>query len=71
MTFGLQGKHVRQHLPGVTASAMTRTIKRLRLHGLIEKIPDSYKYLVTTLVKEIITAGLTAKNLILVPALTS
>lgn len=50
---------------------MTRIFKRLRLHGLIEKIPGSYKYLVTALDKEIITADLTAKNLVLVPALTS
>lgn len=71
MALGMQGKNVRQYLPGVTASAMTRIFKRLRLHGLIEKIPGSYKYLITTLGKEVITAGLTVKNLILVPALTS
>ena len=40
-------------------------------HGLIEKIPGTYKYLITSLGKEIIAAGLTIKNLILVPALTS
>lgn len=71
MAFGMQGKNVRQHLPEVTASAMTRIFKRLRLHGVIEKIPGSYKYLITALGKEIIAAGLTVKNLILVPALTS
>lgn len=71
MTFRMQGKDVRQHLPEVAASAMTRIFKRLRLHDLIEKIPGSYKYLITALGKEIITAGLTVKNLILVPALTS
>lgn len=71
MTFGLQGKYVRQYLPEITSSAMTRIFKRLRLHGLIEKIPGSYKYLITALGKEIIAAGLTENNLILVPALTS
>ena len=71
MTFGMQGKNIREHLPGVTPSAMTRIFKRLKVHGLIEKIPGTYKYLITSLGKEIIAAGLTIKNLILVPALTS
>ena len=71
MTFGMQGKNIREHLPEITPSAMTRIFKRLKVHGLIEKIPGTYKYLITSLGKEIITAGLTIKNLILVPALTS
>ena len=71
MTFGMQGKNIHRHLPEITPSAMTRIFKRLKVHGLIEKIPDTYRYLITSLGKEIITAGLTVKNLILVPALTS
>ena len=71
MAFGMQGKNIGDHLPGITPSAMTRIFKRLRLHGLIEKIPGSYKYLITALGKEIIAAGLTVKNMVLVPALTS
>lgn len=70
MTFGMQGKNIRKHLPEITPSAMTRIFKQLKVHGLIEKIPGSYKYLITALGKEIIAAGLTVKNLILVPALT-
>lgn len=71
MKFGMPGKNIHQHLPEITPSAMTRIFKRLRLHGLIEKIPGSYKYLITALGKKIIITGLTVKNLILVPALTS
>ena len=71
MSFGMQGKNIREHLTGITPSAMTRIFKRLTVHGLIEKIPGTYKYLITSLGKEIIAAGLTIKNLILVPALTS
>ena len=51
MTFGIQGKQIRQHLPKITPSAMTRIFKRLKVHGLIEKIPGSYKYLITLLEK--------------------
>ena len=43
MTFGIQGKQIRQHLPKITPSAMTRIFKRLKVHGLIEKIPGSIK----------------------------
>ena len=67
----MQGKNIREHLPEISSSAMTRIFKRLRLHGLIEKIPNSYKYLITALGKEIIAAGLTVKNMILAPALAS
>ena len=70
MTFGMQGKNIRRHLPEITPTAMTRIFKRLKVHGLIEKLPGTYKYLITALGKEVIAAGLTVKNLILVPALT-
>lgn len=70
MIFGMQEKNIRRHLPAITPSAMTRILKRLKVNGLIEKIPSSYKYLITALGKEIIAAGLTVKNLIFVPALT-
>jgi len=65
MAFGIQEKNIREHLPEITPFAMTRIFKRLRVHGLIEKIPDSYKNLITAPGKEIISAGLTVKNEIL------
>ncbi len=69
MTSGMQGKDIRQH-PGDTSSpAMSRIFKRLRLHGIIERAKGTYKYFVTAYGKEIIAAGLTIKNLVLVPAL--
>ena len=63
MTFGMQGKNIREHLPEITPSAMTRIFKRLKVHGLIKKLPSTYRYLVTALGKEIIDAGLTIKTL--------
>lgn len=59
MAFGMQGKNIRRHLLEITLSAMTRIFKRLKVHGLIEKILGSYKYLITALGKEIIAAELT------------
>ena len=69
MTFGMQGKDIRQHLENISPSAMSRIFKRLRLHGIIERAQGTYKYFATAYGKEIIAAGLTVRNLVLVPAL--
>lgn len=70
MAFGMQAKDIREHIPELSPSAMSRIFKRLRLHGLIERVKGTYKYFPTAYGKEVIAAGLTVKNLILVPALT-
>ena len=69
MTFGMQGKDIRQHLEHISPSAMFRIFKRLSLHGIIERVQGTYKYFVTSCGKEIIAAGLTVRNLVLIPAL--
>jgi hypothetical protein len=48
---------------------MSRIFKRLRLHGIIERVQGTYKYFATAYGKEIIAAGLTVRNLVLIPAL--
>ena len=58
-----------QHLENISPSAMSRIFKRLRLHGIIERAQGTYKYFATAYGKEIIAAGLTVRNLVLVPAL--
>lgn len=69
MTFGMQGKDIRQHLENISCSAMSRLFKRLRLHGIIERVQDAYKYFPIAYGKEIIAAGLTVRNLVLISAL--
>ncbi len=69
-SYGVQGKDVRKYLPDISQSAMSRIFKRLFLHGILKKCPGSYKYFLTSLGEEIIAAGLTIRNLILVPALS-
>ena len=66
---GFQNTDIRKRLVNVSSSAMSRILKRLRLHGLIEKVSGSYKYLLTTLGKSVVVAGLKVKNLIIVPEL--
>lgn len=69
MTLGMLGKDIRQHLENIGPSAMSRIFKRLCLHGIIERVPGTYKYFVTAYGKEIIAAGLTLRNLVLIPEL--
>ena len=69
MTFGMQGKDIRQYLGDISPSAMSRIFKRLSLHGIIERAKGSYKYFPTAYGKEVIAAGLTVRNLVLIPAL--
>jgi len=67
---GLQNKDVRAHLGNMSSSAMSRVFKRLHLHGLIDKVKGSYRYLLTALGKSVVVAGLKVKNLIIVPELS-
>jgi len=52
-------------LPGKSSAAISRIIKRLRTHGLIKKVRNSYKYYLTSLGKSAIVAGLKIKNMLL------
>ena len=48
---------------------MSGIFKRLRLHGLIERVKGTYKYVPTAYGKELIAASLTVVKLILATAL--
>lgn len=64
---GFRNKHLQKQL-GFNGSKISRLIKRLRIHGLIKKAADSYKYYVTKLGKETIIMAEKIKELVLVPA---
>ena len=66
---GITNKELRRFLPEKQPWQITRILKRLRLHGLIKKVGNSYKYYLTRLGKQAIVAGLSFKNMSLVPAL--
>ena len=55
---GFQNTGIRKCLTHTSSSAMSRILKRLRLHGLIVKIKGSYKYFLTALGKSVVAAGL-------------
>ena len=65
----LQNKALRRHLPENNSGQISRLLKRLRMHGLIKKIGHTYKYYLTRFGKEVITAGLKLRELVLIPQL--
>jgi len=57
-----------QKLLGFNGAKISRLIKRLRVHGLIKKARDSYKYYLTKIGKETIIMAQKIKELVLIPA---
>jgi hypothetical protein len=68
---GITNKELRKLLPEKEPWQISRILKRLRIHGLIKKIGNSYKYYLTRLGKQVIVAGLNFKNMSLIPALSN
>jgi hypothetical protein len=68
---GFQNKDLRRRLQGTSSGQISRTMKRLRIHGLIKKIGRTYKYYLTALGKQVITLGLKLKELYIIPALSA
>lgn len=64
---GFRNKNM-QKLLGFNGGKISRLIKRLRVHGLIKKATDSYKYYLTKIGKETIVMAQKIKELVLVPA---
>jgi predicted transcriptional regulator len=64
---GFRNKNLQKAL-SFKGSKISRLIKRLRIHGLIKKASDSYKYYVTKLGKETIIMAQKIKELVMVPA---
>ncbi|MEA2021433.1 MAG: MarR family transcriptional regulator [Candidatus Caldatribacteriota bacterium] len=67
---GFQNKTIRKFMPQKSSASISRIIKRLYTHGLIEKINGTYKYYLSELGKAVITTGLRVKNLFVIPELS-
>src|SRR6516225_9465117 len=67
---GFQNKDLRGRLSDRTSGQISRLMKRLRLHGLIQKVGHTYKYYLTALGKQVIALGLKLKELYIIPALS-
>jgi len=64
---GFRNRSLRERLGRFRSSQISRLLKRLRLHGIIKKIGRTYKYYLTEFGRHVAVAGLTLKNLFLVP----
>jgi len=66
---GFRNRHLRQLLPHWSCSKMARALKRLRLHGVIKKVRNSYKYYLTALGRRVVATGLKLREFIIIPSL--
>lgn len=64
---GFRNKNLQKFL-GFTGNKISRLIKRLRVHGLIKKATDSYKYYITIAGKETVIMAQKIKELVIIPA---
>jgi len=67
---GLYNKSLRRHFPDKSSSALSRILKRLRVHGIIKRVANTYKYYLTKLGKAVISAGLAIKEMFVIPELS-
>ena len=68
---GFQNKDLRRRLSHRNSGQISRTMKRLRVHGLIKKVGRTYKYYLTTLGKQVTALGLKLKELYIIRALSA
>src|SRR5699024_11191203 len=55
--YGFRSKDLAKHLTQYSKYQLSRILKRLRVHGLIKKTRNGYKYYLTKFGKEIITCS--------------
>jgi hypothetical protein len=66
---GFQNKSLRAHLGEKASGRASRLLKRLRPHGLVNKVGHTYHCYLTLLGKQVIASGLKLKNMVLIPQL--
>jgi len=66
---GFRNKHLRNHFPEKSTAQISRILKRLKLHGIIKKASDSYKYYLTKMGKEVTISAMKIKKFVIIPAL--
>jgi len=66
---GLTNQALRQALPDKNSGQVSRLLKRLRVHGLIKKVGQHYKYHLTNLGRQVATMALKLRELVVIPTL--
>lgn len=65
---GLSSRRRQRLLPQWTRSQIGRLLRRLRLHGLIKKVGQTYRYYATSFGERLLLAGLKLKEHLLLPS---
>ena len=66
---GFQNKGLRRKIENKNTAQISRILKRLRSHGLVKKVANTYKYYLTRFGSKVITMGLKLKQLYIIPQL--
>jgi hypothetical protein len=66
---GFRKKEFTKRFKKLSTFKISRMFKRLRVIGLIKKVPGTYKYYITKLGKEAILTALKLKNMVIIPQL--
>ena len=68
---GMSNRRMQAVLPGKNSGQIGRILKRLRLHGLIKKVGQTYKYYLTELGRRAVVVGLKLKEHLIIPGLAT
>jgi len=68
---GFRNQSLQPFFPDKTPAAISRILKRLRLHGLIKKVTHTYKYYLTSSGKAVTVLGLRLRELFIIPNLAA
>lgn len=66
---GFRNKDLRNYFSDKTTAQISRILKRLKLHGLIKKAGNTYKYYLTILGKQVALTAMKIKEFVLIPAM--
>lgn len=66
---GFKNAILRRRLPNPSSAQISRTLKCLRMHGLIKKIGRTYKYYLTRFGQTVVLTALKLRELVVIPSL--
>jgi hypothetical protein len=66
---GFRAADLRAHLPGLSPGRASHLLKRLRLHGLLKKVANRYKYYLTKLGQRVLVTALVIREYFVQPSL--
>lgn len=68
---GISNAALREHLTDKNSGQISRLLKRLRMHGILKKVANRYRYFLTSLGRQIVLTALKLKDLFIIPLLNS